>query len=490
MGVTLLVFMPIPYVDASATWSLRSRSQRMLVSAAGILVEITLAALALVLWVVLEPGLLRDLAFAVFSIGTVSTIVFNANPLLRFDGYYILQDWLEMPNLHARSRQYLLHLSARVLLRLDHPPKPVMLDNEKGWMVGFGLAALIYRNVITAVIALWLAATLMLPGVVLALWLAIRQWCLPIVHFIHYLLKKPEISQQRWRAVSAVVVLVVGFSALLVLVPVRHQTRVEGVVWVPSQSKVYADAGGVVSNVHIERGEFVKAGKPLLTLHQPELDTQVEVITARIQMQELRLAAERAIGGVKTGSMGDELQALRVELGELERRQRSLVVRAPVSGVFTPEIQHRLRGTYFSQGEFIGHLVEPEQLLVHVVIPERRIGPVRAGVVGAEVRLAESFKTPVVARIVHETPSADHQLPTAALGVSGGGGIPIATSGNGKESLEKIFHLELAIPPDTRVAGLGERAYVSLQHPSVPLGARLLTATRQLFLKHLSGNSV
>ncbi|MBX2823468.1 MAG: efflux RND transporter periplasmic adaptor subunit [Gammaproteobacteria bacterium] len=490
MGITLLVFMPIPYVDASASWSLRSRHQRMLVSAAGILIELTLAAVALMIWVALEPGLLRDLAFAVFSIGSLSTVLFNANPLLRFDGYYILQDWLEIPNLHARSRQFLLHLAARTVLRIESPPRPSLMDNERIWLVVFGVAALIYRNLITAVIALWLASTLMLPGVLLALWLAVRQWCLPVVHFVRFLFTTPELSTNRSRPCLIALSLILLCGSLVAWLPVRHQTRVEGVVWVPTQSQIYAKAGGVVSQTFVEVGEFVEQGTPLLQLKQPELDTRVAVIEARRRVQEIRLAAEQAVGGSNAGALADALLALTAELQELERQQRSLVVRAPVSGVFTPDVRHRLEGKYFAQGEFIGHLVEPDHLLIHVVVPERRIGPIRAGVVSAEVRLAESFEVPVVAHLVHETPSADHQLPSAALGVSGGGGIPIASTGDGKETLEKVFHLELALPPDTKVTGVGERAYVSLQHPSIPLGSRVLTATRQLFLQHLSGDSV
>ena len=97
MGITLLVFVPIPYVDASAAWGFRDKHKRALVGAVGILSELFLAALALFIWLSVEPGLIKDAALNAFLIGTVSTILFNANPLLRFDGYYVLQDLIEIP---------------------------------------------------------------------------------------------------------------------------------------------------------------------------------------------------------------------------------------------------------------------------------------------------------------------------------------------------------------------------------------------------------
>ena len=105
-GIVLLVLMPIPYVDASASTAFRSRRRRIVVSAAGMMVELFLAALALFVWLLVEPGTVRDAAWNVMLIGSLSTLLFNGNPLLRFDGYYVLADAVEIPNLKARSTQY------------------------------------------------------------------------------------------------------------------------------------------------------------------------------------------------------------------------------------------------------------------------------------------------------------------------------------------------------------------------------------------------
>jgi putative peptide zinc metalloprotease protein len=114
MGIMFLVLMPVPYVDASAANVFPDKRKRMVVSAAGILVEMLLAALALLVWLAVEPGFVRSVAYSVIWISGASTLLFNANPLLRFDGYFVLSDWIEIPNLGARSNQYLGYLVQRV----------------------------------------------------------------------------------------------------------------------------------------------------------------------------------------------------------------------------------------------------------------------------------------------------------------------------------------------------------------------------------------
>jgi putative peptide zinc metalloprotease protein len=123
MGVTFLVFMPIPYVDASSASAFGDKRKRMLVGAAGVMVELGLAALALLLWLSVEPGAVRMIAYNVVMIGGLSTLLFNGNPLLRFDGYYVLADALELPNLARRSTDYLGYL----LQNLDVPRPPFAL---------------------------------------------------------------------------------------------------------------------------------------------------------------------------------------------------------------------------------------------------------------------------------------------------------------------------------------------------------------------------
>ena len=115
MGVMLMVFTPMPYVDATSSWSFRERWKRVLVGAAGMIVELFFAAIAAFVWSKTAPGVVHSIAYNIMFVASVSTLIFNLNPLLRFDGYYILSDLLEIPNLNQRATTQLRHLCERHL---------------------------------------------------------------------------------------------------------------------------------------------------------------------------------------------------------------------------------------------------------------------------------------------------------------------------------------------------------------------------------------
>ena len=165
MGLMMLVLMPLPYIDATSAATFRSKWQRAAVGGAGIYVELLLAAAAIFFWVYLEPGLARTVAYNVILIGGVSTVFFNGNPLVKFDGYYILADLLEIPNLGQRSLQYLGYLLNRCILGIKDGQTPAAGNGEKFWLVVYGLCSFCYRLAIAAVIILGVAGKYLILGI-------------------------------------------------------------------------------------------------------------------------------------------------------------------------------------------------------------------------------------------------------------------------------------------------------------------------------------
>ncbi|HLL10296.1 MAG TPA: hypothetical protein VK570_04510, partial [Rubrivivax sp.] len=165
MGLMLLVLMPVPYVDASSANVLKSRWARARIGAAGMLVELFIAALAFYAWMLVEPGLLRAVCFNVMLVAGVSTIIFNGNPLLRYDAYYILADLIELPNLAAQSARYWGYLIKRYLLRLRDEVSPAHSRPERLWFGFYGIASAIYRVFVTLAIALFIGTRFFFFGV-------------------------------------------------------------------------------------------------------------------------------------------------------------------------------------------------------------------------------------------------------------------------------------------------------------------------------------
>jgi putative peptide zinc metalloprotease protein len=157
VGLLFLLFAPVPYVDASQSTAFASKWRRAGVAAAGIVVELTLAALALIFWLHAEPGVARALAFNIMLIGSISTIAFNGNPLLRFDGYFILSDLIEIPNLSVQANQYFWYLVQRYTLKIRNLSQPRRELRERVWLLGYAILSLIYRILIVIAISVYIA---------------------------------------------------------------------------------------------------------------------------------------------------------------------------------------------------------------------------------------------------------------------------------------------------------------------------------------------
>ena len=204
MGVMLLVLMPVPYVDASAATAFRDKYPRVIVGSAGMLVEMAIAALAMFLWVNVEPGMVRAVAYNVILIAGVSTLLFNINPLLRFDGYYIFGDLIEIPNLRTRANRYFTYLTERFLLGLKESPEPEGSPGEKRWFLLFAVSSFIYRMFVTFAIVMLIAGQYFVFGVILAIFCVIGAIVLPLAKGFGYLFLNTRLRRNRVRAVGAV----------------------------------------------------------------------------------------------------------------------------------------------------------------------------------------------------------------------------------------------------------------------------------------------
>ena len=204
MGIMLLVFMPLPYVDASSSSVFRDKHKRMLVGAAGILTELFLAAIATFVWFAVETGTVRDIAYDVMLIGGISTLLFNGNPLLRFDGYYVLADAIEIPNLAQRANRYYGYLIQRYLFARADVSSPVSAPGERSWFLFYGPASAVYRLFILATIVLFLAEEYLVAGVLLGLVAVILQIVVPLCQADSVRSEQPRSAQPAsaggWRA--------------------------------------------------------------------------------------------------------------------------------------------------------------------------------------------------------------------------------------------------------------------------------------------------
>lgn len=484
-GISLLVFMPVPYVDASAAWAFRDKRRRAVVGAAGIMVELFVAALAFLFWLLVEPGLARDLALNVALIGSVSTLLFNGNPLLRFDGYYVLEDLVEIPSLASRSSRYYLHLIQRYVLGIEASRSPVSARGETAWFVVYGLLAPVYRLGVMVGIALYLAGEFLVVGVVLAVWAVAMQLFKPLYQALRFIATSPRLEARRLRGYAAVAAAVIVVGSLLG-VQAPQVTMAQGVVWPGEEARLVSAVDGFVVEAPIAAGGEVRAGDVVLRLDDPELHKRRSVLEARLSELRDQQTAQRQTSRVRAAMVADDIAAVQAELREVSAQIDALVVRSAGKGQFHPVDPHELRGKFMRKGTVLGYIIRPERTLVRAVVDQDAVGLLRHTDTRVEVMLADRLGTPVRARIEREVPAGSRELPSMALGAAGGGDIAVdMRDADGRTAAEGVFQLEISLPLGTAVAGIGERVYVRLHHGRLSLWRQWTRSARQLLLSRL-----
>jgi putative peptide zinc metalloprotease protein len=486
IGIMFLVMMPIPYVDASSASGFPDKSRRAAVGAAGILVELCVAALALLIWAHTEPGLVRSVAYHVVWIGGTSALLFNGNPLLRFDGYYVLSDLIEIPNLATRSRQHLASLVLRRGFGLEKVRDPVTTRGEPAWFVGYGVASFVYRLVIVFGIALFVAGKFFIVGVLLALFAVVMQVVVPLLRQLSFLLTSPRLGANRARAilVSAAVALAVVVPALLVPIPSR--TRAEGVVWPPGGAEVRAHADGFVLRVLAPPDSIVEPGDPLVLTRDPSLEARVAVLEAQLRELRARHHAERGRDRVRARITAEKIKTTSAALAYARERVGEVVVRSAARGTFVVLRPGDLLDRFVEQGDLIGYVLGEAIDTVRVVLPQADAALVRDRTERVEVRLSRRVGQALPAAIRREVPGATHRLPSPALGTQGGGRFAVDPSDpEGLRTLEPVFQLEVALARAASISEIGGRAYVRLDHGAEPAAAQARRGLRRLFLRRL-----
>ncbi len=487
MGVMILVLTPVPYVDASAAWAFRSKWQRVVVGGAGMAVELVIATIALAVWVNAEPGMTRSIAYNTMLIAGVSTVLFNANPLLRFDGYYMLMDFLEIPNLRTRANQYLAYLAERHLFGRQDAEPPVSTRGERFWFVGFSVTSFIYRILVVLAILVYVGEISFLLGVIFAVMTTTAWFLVPALKIVEYLINSPRIRRVRSRAIMATGLVVGGLLAVIFVVPVPLRTMTEGVVWVPDEGLVRAGADGFVQKVVAKPGDWVKKGTPLLEIYDHDIATEVRVLEARLQELEARHREQVVSDRVKAQILDEEMAYVRSKLARAKERSEELVVTAKADGRFVLPRASDMQGRYVHKGQLVAHVVDRDTVTIRAVVPLEDIDLVRAGTRAVDVRLAEHLDSPSHAQVVRLVPGASERLPSPALGVGGGGPLAVDPSDkSGLKTLQKFFEIELKLPPEERSLDVGGRAYVRFHHGWEPIGFQWYRKARQLFLSRFT----
>lgn len=483
MGLMFLVFAPVPYVNASGSAIFPSKWRRATVAAAGMLAELFLAGLAMYVWLLSEPGLVRAVTYNVMVVAGVSTLIVNGNPLLRYDAYYILSDLIEMPNLAQRGNKYLTYLWDRYVYRSEEAEMPDETPSERRWLLFYTPLAWVYRTMVTVSIILFVAGEFFFVGVLLALWGTTTLIGTPALKAYRHVSRAPHLERVRSSALKKAAALVLGVLALLFVVPVPLRSVSTGVVWLPEQSLLRAGTPGFFRSWSHQPGTALKTNDIAFVLENADLSAELEVARARLAEAEALHRSEQYLDPGKASVSARRLIETAALVASLEARLQKMQVPAQVPGVLAAFRPEDMSGTYLRQGELVGYVLDRQRLVARFVVPQDDIDLLRGRLKGAKLKLVDSMdETHMVTQWSSPVAGVD-ELPSAALGLAAGGSIPTRPDDpQGRKTLQRVFLVDLALPATAQPAGFGERAYARFDLGWEPLGWQGVRRLRQLFL--------
>lgn len=380
MGVALIVLFPVLFTDTTDSWKLTDRRKRLIISAAGVAVELSMAAIATLFWVFLEDGAARSTAFFIATTSWMMSVLVNMNPLMRFDAYHFLSDALGVQNLQARSFALGRWSLREILFGLDEPAPEAMAVRMRRGLTVFAWCTWIYRFFLFLGIALLIHNMFFKPfgsilgAVELMFFIAIpimnefKQWWIRRTHMLT--------SFSSWVTMS-----ILSGVVLAALIPWQSTVRIPAVVEALDQSSLYAPGVGQIEKLHVAQGDYVNQGDAIITLGSAQLDNKIVATKRRIELVNAllnRIAADADDRGQKI-VLQTELLQWQEELTGLQEQEALLHVVAPIDG-FVAELNTGLhKGRWVSEQAHLGSVISNSGARIRGYVSANDLGRIGTG---------------------------------------------------------------------------------------------------------------
>ena len=482
-GVVFILFAPMAFVNVTSMWRFVNRWQRMVVSAAGMYVEFLVAFLAIIVWSQTD-GVVASIAFSVMVMSSVTTILFNANPLMRFDGYFLLSDLLAIPNLYGKGGQWFSETTKQLFFGV--PKQTQFHANERVPVAIYGALAFVWRiliglGLIIAASVLLQGAGLVLSGIGVVTWFA-----LPILRQIVSLTdSNGQVKINKIRTAVSVACLV-GFVVAGVYVFQAPATKsAPAIVQLHNESVIRSDASGFVTAIHVAEGQTVAKGDLLIELENPELANELVELTrlreeAKIQSRIHQQQGNQAMVQAET----QRVYGLTDQIVEKQSAAKGLQVLATDDGVIVQrQLANRL-GSFVEQGDELLTVAKLDSKEVVVSVDQSEYDAT-VWTTGKQLRLMFPGKAVVNATLVSINPRASQSPTFPSLTATQGGSLPVRTlvkspSDDNELNFELLsprFDVTVSLPGDLGDQVLaGQRGYAYFESTEQSLASYLYLA--------------
>lgn len=511
MGVLLLVGMPCLYCNVSDIWMTPDKWARIAVGAAGMYVELILSSIATWVWWYSAPGTIHYLALDVMFVCSVSTLVFNANPLMRYDGYYILSDWVEVPNLRHKADAALRRVAASWLLGIDGGKRAPQADANQGLLISYASASIVYRTFVTLSL-LWVVYHALEPyglkilGQLAALAVVATMGLGPLFE-MWQLYQVPgrseQVSMSRLTLVSLTLAAVVA-GAMFVPLPycVTCMLQIE-----PRQAaSVYVTVPGELVEIHAQVGAEIRQGQKIATLVNRDVDLALtrligerESLLSRLDSLRRRAVSDDT-AAAEVAHTEEAVAALEKQISQRELDRQKLVVYAPCDGILLPParvplpndtrtklpgwvglpLDQRNCGAFLEAGTLIGRIGDPRKLEAQLAVDQTQIEFLRTGL-PVDIQLEQLPGRELGSHVAQISQSDWKVLPTVFSAKSGGKIGTHTDSGGQERPLGTIYRACAPIDDREGVIYLGCRGQAQVWAGYQTVGSRLWRACCETF---------
>jgi putative peptide zinc metalloprotease protein len=488
LGVMMVILTPMPFVDASSSWGFPNKWHRILVACAGMIFEFFLASLAALVWANTGAGLANAVAYNLMVVASVTTFLFNINPLLRFDGYYILSDLGEIPNLAQRATAQIRFLLEKHVYKCRLAVPVAQAPSEAAWLAVYGVAAGLYRVVLLGSIALVVADHFFGLGIVLAA-LSLGLWVvMPVGKFFRYLFTDPVLEATRSRVLGVTLGTLAVLVLLFAVIPFPRHVRAEGVVEASRFNRLFARTEGRLVEILKEPGTRVKEGEPLARFENTALEGKKEEIQAQIRGLNASLQQAAYEANVRLEPLQSQLKSAVQALQNVEQEKKDLLLVAPFDGVWVaPELANQ-NGAWFPKGSPLGIFIDPSSFRFAAIVQQQQAAELFfRSIRSATVRLRGEAGREIRTENIRRIPAEQAVLPTPALGWRGGGEIEVAnTDQQGVHTKEPFFLVYADLQPGSKaLLAQHRRGQIRFHAGYEPLLEQGLRALRQMLQRRL-----
>ncbi len=469
MGFMLLVLAPCLYCNVSDSWMLPSKWRRAAIGVAGMYVELVLASICTFLWWFSEPGLFHHLCLSLMFVCSINTLLFNANPLLRFDGYYILSDLIEVPNLRQKSSALLHRWLRKVCLGIQPTEDPFLPQRRRGWIAAYTVAAAVYRWVVMFAI-IWFLTKVFEPyrlevlGYLLAAVAIAGLVVMPVVSVVRFFWVPGRLEKVQPMRVAVSLGGLVLAAAAACFLPLPYHVDCSLEIEPFDAAAVYIDTPGTLQAIEVQPGQQVQQGDVIARLESLEVQSAIAELSGRREVLARRLDSLRRerYGQADVARQIPEVQqalaSLEQQLQQKLAERERLTLRAPRAGMILPPpsrhprpnadgrlpewdgtpLEERNLGCFATPGVLVCQVGNPSELEAVLVIEQGQIEFVREG---QEVELLlDELPHDVLAGTIAEIASLDLKSTPLALSNKAGGELATITDESGIERPQQVHY--------------------------------------------------